>query len=126
MEQLSQVFALIAGVIVIFGPLATGLTKLVDMVRWWDTDDSVPKIVWILLAWGLALVVCLVFELNVMAQVLALIPRLSDSTILDGVWGQIITAAGMAGMASYQHERMDRNSAEAKALKATVPVNLQS
>lgn len=126
MEQLAQVFALIAGVVVIFGPLAIGLTKLVDTVRWWDTDDSVPKIMWILLAWVLALVVCLVFELNVMAQVLALIPRFSGSTLLNGVWGEVITAAGMAGMASYQHERMDRNSAEAKALIATVPVNTQS
>lgn len=120
-------FALIAGVVVIFGPLSIGLTKLVDEARnLFDAGNTAPKWTWPLLALALGLVVCLVFELNVMAEVLALIPRFSDSTILDGTVGQVVTAVGMAGMASYHHEHMDAKSQEAAANEATAAAALAS
>lgn len=130
MDKFSQVFALLAGVVIIFGPLAVGLTKLVDMVRNMVDPTGVrfagARWVWNVLALVLGLVVALVFEMNVMAQVLDLIPQFSDSTALDGVVGQVLTGVGMAGMASYHHETMDRKSAEAKVLQAQIVRTTQS
>lgn len=126
MEQFSQVFALLAGVVIIFGPLSVGLTKLVDMVRnLVDSDGSAPKWAWNVLALVLGVVVAIVFEMNVMSQVLDLIPQFSDGTSLDGALGQVITGVGMAGMAAYHHETMDRKSAEAKILQSQVVRNVQ-
>lgn len=127
MEQFTQVFALLAGVVVIFGPLSVGLTKLVDMTRnLVDKDDTAPKWAWNVLALVLGVVVAVLFEVNVMSQVLALLPRFSDSTTLNGVVGQVVTGVGMAGMAAYHHETMDRKSSQAKAAIAAIPVNTQS
>jgi membrane-bound ClpP family serine protease len=113
--QLAPVFALIAAFVVVFGPLATGLTKLVDGIRYFDKDDDPRfKILWIAAAFVIAIAVCLAFQINLAAALVAQVPALSTTTALAGVWGQVLTAVGMAGMAGYQHERMDKNSSEAK------------
>jgi hypothetical protein len=120
-DQLAPVFALIAGLVVTFGPLAIGLTKLVDGIR--SIVDRTPESpwpdwVWILVAFVIGIAVCLGFEINVADALIQSVPAFDQSTALEGVWGSVFTGAGMAGMASYWHNNMKVKSAKAAEAKA--------
>lgn len=124
-DALAPVFGLIAGIVVAFGPLAIGLTKLVDGLRLLvdrTPETPWPGWVWIAVAMVLGIGACLLFEVNVVDSLIQTVPAFSGSTVLDGVWGQVVTGIGMAGMASYWHSNMKLKSsraAEAKAAAAT-------
>jgi hypothetical protein len=120
-DQLAPVFALIAGLVVTFGPLAIGLTKLVDGIR--SIVDRTPESpwpdwVWIVVAFVIGIGVCLGFEINVADALIQSVPAFDQSTALEGVWGSVFTGAGMAGMASYWHSSMKLKSAHAAEAKA--------
>lgn len=110
---MDQVFAVLTAIAVAFGPLAIADTKLVDLVRnALDKGDTWPKWTWNLLAFGLGLAVCILFELNVIEPLVQMIPRLAGTDV-TGVAGQIVTGLGVGGFASYWHERMDLASSRA-------------
>jgi len=110
---MQDVFAVLTAVGVAFGPLAIADTKLVDLVRnLLDKNDTWPKFTWIVLAMVLALAVCLLWELNIVEPLVAMVPRLSGVDV-SGVPGEILTGLGVGGFASYWHERMDLASSRA-------------
>lgn len=117
-NQLAPVFALITGVAVAFGPLAIGVTKLVDGLRLLvdrTPETPWPGWVWIGAAMVISIAACLGFQINVADALIQQIPALNGSTILTGVWGQIVTGVGVAGMASYWHETMALKAAATAA-----------
>lgn len=112
--EVGPAIAWIGALAVAFGPGAMGITKLVDFVRDFDKGDTWPKFVWIALAFVIALVICLGFQVNIIGGFFKELPAFQGGTQLDGVAGQILTAVGLAGAASYWHERMDLASSAAK------------
>lgn len=124
-DQLAPVFGLIAGIVVAFGPLAIGLTKLVDGLRLLldrTPETPWPGWIWIGSALVIAIVSCLAFEVNVAAALIKTVPAFNQSSSLDGTWGQVVTAVGMAGMASYWHEHMSLKAGRAaEARSNTTP-----
>lgn len=115
--DLSNVVAWVAGAVLLLGPGAVGVTKLVDAVRSLDKNDTWPAWVWIATAFVIGVGSCLVFEMNLVASLVVELPRFTDSTVLNGTVGQVVTGVAIAGMASYQHERMDRTASEAGAAR---------
>jgi len=112
---MDDVFALLTAAAVAFGPLSIAVTKLVDMLRnLVDEDNSWPKWSWNILAFVLALAVCVLWQLNVLEPLVNQIPALSSADV-SGTLGYILTGLGVGAMASYWHERMDKASSEAKA-----------
>lgn len=111
---MEQVFALLTAAAVAFGPLAMGVTKLVDGLRGIaDPADKAPRWLWIAAAWIVSIVVAVAFGLNVVGSLAAEVPKLADID-LSGTAGEVLTGAGMASFASYWHGRMAKASAEAK------------
>jgi len=113
---MEDVFALLTAVAVAFGPLAVAVTKLVDMLRNLldrTPESPWPKWVWNLAAFVIAGLVCVLFQLDVASALVAQVPRLSGLS-LTGTAGQLLTALGVGGFASYWHEHLDALSAKAK------------
>jgi hypothetical protein len=108
---MENVFALLTAVAVAFGPLAIGVTKLVDGVR--NVMPGGPKWLWNVLAFVIGILVCVLFEIDVVAALAAQVPAFADKT-LDPFVSQLITGLGVGGTASYWHERMDLASSRAK------------
>lgn len=83
------------------------VTKLVDLIRnAFDSGGKAPKWVWNVVAFGVGVTVCLVWEVNALAQF--------SHTGTQGVAGEVLTGLGLAGGASFWHEVMDFFSAKAK------------
>lgn len=113
--QLAPAIGWFAGLVVLFGPTALGLMWIVDRVRDFMGEkgfDPSLKWLWPVLALVLSLVLCLVFQINIIAPAIKQVPLFLQSNALDGVWGQVVTAVGLAGLASAWH---DRNAARARA-----------
>lgn len=108
---MQQVFDLLAAVVVAFGPLAVGVTKIVDGIR--NALPGGPKWLWVPLAMVVAILVCVLFQIDVVAALAAQVPAFADKT-LDPFVSQLLTGIGVGGMASYWHERMDLASSRAK------------
>jgi hypothetical protein len=120
-DELAPVIGLLTGIAVAFGPLAIGLTKLVDGVR--SVVDRSPETpwpdwVWILVAMAIGIGAALGFEINVADALIKTVPAFNQTTALEGVWGQVVTGIGMAGMASYWHSNMKLKSSRAAESKA--------
>lgn len=113
MDQFAPVFALLVGAVVAFGPGSIAITKLVDGVRSFDAGDTWPKGLWIGLSLGLGVLVCVLFQVNLVDALIKQVPAVSTSTVLAGVWGQVVSGLAIGATASYHHERMDKNSMQA-------------
>ncbi len=114
--QIGPAIAWLGALAVAFGPGAMGITKLVDFLRdTFDKTDKLPRFTWIVAAFVIALAICLGFEVNIIGGFFKELPAFSGSSSMDGVSGQILTGIGLAGAASYWHERMDLASSTAKA-----------
>lgn len=104
---LAPVVAFLVGAVVAFGPGARGITWIVDRVR--DAvsfgDDPRYKIVWPLLGFAIALLACVGFGVNVVGALFVQIPRFAESTALNGLAGEVVTAVALAGVASSWHDR---------------------
>lgn len=120
--ELAPVFAWLSAFVLAFGPGAIGITKLVDAVRSFDKNQDWPKLLWVGLALAFGVVICLVFQINIIAGLVAQLPSFSGSHALDGVAGQVVTGLAMGGTASYWHERMDLASSTAKAAEGAEEV----
>jgi len=88
-------------------PIAVGVTKAVDLVRnAIDPNDSIPKVVWNILAFVFGVALCIGWQVN-----LASAAGLKQSS-LAGTAGQILTGLALGAMASFWHEAMDAWSAK--------------
>ena len=90
---------------------ALTITKVVDVVRTaFDKDDN-PKLkpLWASGAIVLGVIVAVVFEINVFADV-------SESRG-EGIFGMVLTGAGMGATGSAWHEILDAFSSSAKRSK---------
>lgn len=114
---MEDVFAAFAVLVAAAGPLAIGVTKIVDALRnVFDPQGArFPKVTWIVAAFVASMAVCLGWQFNVVAGFFTLVPALANVTAVEGVAGQVLTGGLVAGMASYWHERMDVASSRAKA-----------
>lgn len=113
--DLAPVIAWLTSLVVLFVPGARGLTWIVDQVRNAMGDrgaDPSLRWLWPVIAVVVALVSCLLFQINVVAPAFRNVPAFLGSTALDGFWGQVVTALGLAGLASSWH---DRDAAKARA-----------
>lgn len=113
---MEQVFELLTAVGVAFGPLAMADTKLVDLLR--NLLDRSPetqwaKWIWNVAAFAIGLLVCVLFQINVMAPLVEAVPRLSGLD-MSGLPGEVLTGLGVGAFASFWHERMDLISSRAK------------
>lgn len=113
-----QVFAVITAVGLAFGPLAIGVTKLVDGVKHLiDASNTMDGWVWVVLAFALGIGTCFLFHINVLGPIVAQVPRLSDMNV-NGAPGEIVTGLGVAGMASYWHEHLALRKAQRVSITA--------
>ena len=82
--------------------LAAVVTKLVDLIRKVDPNDRFWKGTWIVLAMILGLVLALVFEISVLAEL-----GLEPENELQGIIGQILTGLVVGATSSSYHELWD-------------------
>ena len=93
--------------------LAAIVTKLVDLVRKLDTNDSAPKYVWILVSMAFGIVIALIWQVDALAEL-----GVAPSGRLQGVAGQILTGLLVGGFGSGWHEVFDALSRGAKSARA--------
>jgi hypothetical protein len=120
-DALAPVFGVLTGIVVTFGPLAIGVTKLVDGLRLLvdrTPDTPWPGWVWVLAAMGISVVTAVLFEVNVADALIKTVPAFNQTTALEGTWGMVVTGIGMGGMASYWHETMALKAAKTAESKA--------
>jgi hypothetical protein len=110
MEAVTGVFIafLVAAV-----PLALLVTKAVDTVRnLIDRADTMPKVVWNVLAFAFGAGLCLGWQYNLVGTLSHAVPALTNSTRFDGIAGQLLTGLAVGAMASFWHEKLSAWSAE--------------
>lgn len=89
--------------------VATGITKLVDLIRTrFDTGNRAPKDLWILLALGIGVA----FALSAKANLLDAVDWARQVGVMPG---RIVTGFALGGAASGSHELLDWLSGGAKA-----------
>jgi hypothetical protein len=99
--------------LVAVGPLALGITKLVDFVRTFDKEDTWWPGLWIALAFAFGILYALLTAANFVNLIGGLRPEVTGR--LAGTWGQVATGIAIGGVASFWHEHLDNTSAKAKA-----------
>jgi hypothetical protein len=96
-------------------PLAVTVTKVVDLIRnLIDPNDTMPKVLWNILALVIGALMAVGFEINLLAPVAAAIPALK-SWAPDDTMAEILSGLSIGAMAGFWHEKMDEWSARAKA-----------
>lgn len=111
--------------LVAVGPLALGITKLVDLIRnVADKNDTLPKWVWNVVPIVLGIGYALVTATNFVNLVSGLNPNVTEH--LGNVWGQIVTGVALGGVAAFWHEHLDATSMRASAYAAQVPMAVSS
>lgn len=98
------------------GPVALFVTKAVDFVRSFDSNDTWPTGLWIGLALVAGVGVALATGLNFAATISGLTPDVAAK--LAGTTGQVLTGLAIGGTSCYWHEVNDRISQQAKAAAA--------
>jgi len=107
--------AALTAALVVAGPVSVAVTKIVDFVRnLVDAPDRLPKWLWGGLALLVGLVLALGWDINLLGGLIQAVPALADSSLGDGVVGNVLTGLAIGGMASFWHEKMDQWSAAAK------------
>lgn len=96
---------------VAFWPIV--VTKLTDLTRnVFDKGDTAPKWVWNVVSLGLGVIFALVYELDYVALIPNLPPRLVGVT---GATAEVVTGLGIGAVGSFWHELMDLFSSKAKS-----------
>ncbi len=93
--------------------LALITTKVVDAFRQLDPDDKLPKITWIVSAWIVGIVICLIWQINALVGL-----DFGRDTRLTGIAGQVVTGFLTGAGGSGWHELLDNLSSGAKAKRA--------
>ena len=105
-----------ASLAVLIGPLAILVTKLTDFVRnLIDPKAVMPKVVWSVVPLVIGVVVCLLWQFNVMGAFVQLIPAFKDSDAMTGAWGQVLTGLAAGATAGGWHDKFAKSSAIARA-----------
>ena len=113
---MEEAFAVLTTFLVAALPVAVGVTKAVDAVRnLVDPDDSLPKVVWNLLAFAIGVAFCLGWNFNLFAPLAASIPALKDSGLASGNAGEIATGLAIGAMGGFWHEKLDQWHSQARA-----------
>jgi hypothetical protein len=94
--------------------LAAIVTKLVDLARKFDTDNTWPKWIWIVLSIGFGVVIALIWEVNALREL-----GVESANNLQGRAGQVLTGMLVGGFGSGWHEVFDALSSAAKSARAT-------
>ena len=102
------------------GPLAIGITKVVDFIRSFDKDDSWPKGLWIALALFFGVAVALITASNFADLITGLRPEVVER--LGGTTGQVLTGLAIGATASFWHEHLDRTSTAASLNRESLTV----
>jgi hypothetical protein len=99
--------------------LAAVVTKLVDLVRKFDSNDEWHKSVPLLLSIVFGILIALVWQVNTLEEI-----GVGSTTRLQGLAGQVLTGALIGGFGSGWHEVFDALSSSAKGsrAKAGLPV----
>ena len=87
------------------------VTKLVDAVRYFDKDDSWPKIIWIALALGFGVAFALIYQADYLSSIEGLPPIFEN---VKGTGAQVLTGLAIGAYASGLHELFDALSGVAK------------
>lgn len=95
------------------GPVAIGITKLVDVVRSFDKGDTWPKGLWIACAMVLGVGAALLTGSNFADLIVGLRPEVAGQ--LTGTAGEILTGIAIGATASAWHEGLDLASSKASA-----------
>lgn len=112
----------LAAALVVAGPLAVGVTKVVDFIRnLADADNSAPPWVWNLLAFIVGIAVSLGWGINLVGALTAAVPALAESDVGKGTGGTILTGIVLGAMAGFWHEKMDQWSGWAASRRTVVP-----
>ena len=117
---MNEAFAAFTAFLIAALPFSVGVTKIVDTIRnaLGKAEAKVPKVVWNLLALVVGVIFAIAFEINLVAPIAAAIPALKDWSI-DPTAAEVAT--GLALMAGFYHELMDKWSSTAKAANPPPP-----
>jgi hypothetical protein len=94
--------------------LALGITvtKAVDLIRnAIDPRDAVPKFVWNVAAFGVGIIFCLGWSVDIVNPGLALIPALGGKTIVGSTAAEVLSGFVLGGVSGFWHEALDALSA---------------
>jgi hypothetical protein len=93
--------------------LAVIVTKLVDLVRKFDSGGKWPKWIWIVLSLAFGVGIALIWQVDALGEI-----GVTASSRLQGVVGQILTGLLVGGFGSAWHELFDALSSSAKKSRA--------
>lgn len=99
----------VVAVATVFGVV---VTKTVDLVRnAFDKDDKLPKWTWNVVAFGLGIAIALVWQINMLDN------YSEEGSIVQGIFGRVLTGIAIGGVSSGYHELFDVLSSTAKRAK---------
>ena len=99
----------VVAVATIFGMV---VTKTVDLIRnAFDKHDTLPKWTWNVVAFGLGIAMALVWQINMLDN------YSEEGSIVQGVFGRVLTGIALGGVSSGYHELFDVLSSSAKRAK---------
>jgi hypothetical protein len=109
--------AALAAALVVAGPVAVAVTKLVDFIRnlFGASEPNIPSWVWNVLAMVLGVAIALGWGVNVFGAIVSAVPALAESDALKGDMGTVLTGLLIGGMAGFWHDKMAQWSAARKA-----------
>lgn len=97
----------LAAVVLVAGPIAVGVAKVVDFIRnLIDANDAAPPWVWNLVAFAVGIAVALGWGINLVGALTAAVPALAESNVGDGTGGTILTGVVLGAMAGFWHDKM--------------------
>lgn len=105
----SATISALVATLVLAGPVAIAVTKLVDFCRnLFDQSDRLPPWVWNVLAFGFGVALCLGWGINLMGGIVSTIPALAESDALNGTAGTILTGLLVGGAAGFWHGKLQQ------------------
>lgn len=87
------------------------VTKAVDMIRNMFDNPDLPKWLWNVTALGLGIAMALAWQINMLDN------YSDDDSIVQGIFGRVLTGIAIAGTSSGYHELFDVFSSTAKRAK---------
>ena len=102
--------AALAAALVVAGPVAVAVTKIVDLIR--NAVGEMPSWLINVIALVLGVAVALGWGVNVFGAILSAVPALAESDVLSGTGGTILTGLLIGGMSSFWHDKMAAWSAQ--------------
>jgi len=93
--------------VIAVGPLAILTERGVAVLRmlFGKLAEKAPSWFWIVLAFIVALVICLGWQYNLIATLAHSIPAMADQSTFDGVAGQVLTGLCVGAAAGVWHEK---------------------